>query len=229
MRKFVLLAVASAATLVSMPASAAVTIFTPNSSAVPAYINTNGAFSQGFATATPVASDSFQAFTGATGPLATETKTGNVRIYSATNGDSLRPANATGNFLAIRQNGSYNIAFTAGVSAISFVLGSLDVGNVVKLTVGRGVDAVTTTLTGGQIIDRATNAGIGSGGRVTYDFGSGPQLTNIQFLSGNNSFEIDSILAAAPEPATWLMMILGFGLIGGVLRRRRSEGKLVVA
>ena len=26
---------------------------------------------------------------------------------------------------------------------------------------------------------------------------------------------------AVPEPATWLMMILGFGLIGGALRRQR--------
>ena len=29
-------------------------------------------------------------------------------------------------------------------------------------------------------------------------------------------------IGAVPEPATWAMMILGFGLIGGVMRRRRS-------
>lgn len=29
--------------------------------------------------------------------------------------------------------------------------------------------------------------------------------------------------AAAPEPATWAMMILGFGAIGGVMRRRSSR------
>jgi hypothetical protein len=27
---------------------------------------------------------------------------------------------------------------------------------------------------------------------------------------------------AVPEPATWAMMIGGFGLVGGALRRRRS-------
>jgi hypothetical protein len=32
-----------------------------------------------------------------------------------------------------------------------------------------------------------------------------------------------------PEPASWMMMILGFGALGGVLRgqRRRAHGALV--
>ncbi|MGZ6014466.1 MAG: PEPxxWA-CTERM sorting domain-containing protein, partial [Phenylobacterium sp.] len=30
-------------------------------------------------------------------------------------------------------------------------------------------------------------------------------------------------LSAAPEPAAWVSLILGFGLTGAVLRRRRSE------
>jgi PEP-CTERM motif len=29
-------------------------------------------------------------------------------------------------------------------------------------------------------------------------------------------------LGAIPEPATWAMMILGFGMIGGAMRRRRA-------
>ncbi|MBS3962622.1 MAG: PEPxxWA-CTERM sorting domain-containing protein [Sandarakinorhabdus sp.] len=29
-------------------------------------------------------------------------------------------------------------------------------------------------------------------------------------------------LALVPEPATWAMMIAGFGLVGGALRRRRA-------
>lgn len=29
--------------------------------------------------------------------------------------------------------------------------------------------------------------------------------------------------AAVPEPATWATMLLGFGLIGGIMRRRRSQ------
>ena len=34
---------------------------------------------------------------------------------------------------------------------------------------------------------------------------------------------------AVPEPATWAMMIGGFGLVGGAMRRRRSAGKLAAA
>lgn len=30
-----------------------------------------------------------------------------------------------------------------------------------------------------------------------------------------------------PEPATWAMMILGFGLVGGAMRRRRESGRVV--
>ena len=31
---------------------------------------------------------------------------------------------------------------------------------------------------------------------------------------------------AVPEPATWMMMLLGFGLIGGAVRRRSSHAAL---
>ena len=34
------------------------------------------------------------------------------------------------------------------------------------------------------------------------------------------SFEGD-LVAAVPEPATWALMILGFGIVGSALRRRR--------
>lgn len=37
-----------------------------------------------------------------------------------------------------------------------------------------------------------------------------------------------STTPAVPEPATWLMMILGFGLVGGVMRAKRNE-KLTVS
>jgi hypothetical protein len=29
-----------------------------------------------------------------------------------------------------------------------------------------------------------------------------------------------------PEPATWALMILGFGLVGGVLRRKERETRV---
>lgn len=49
--------------------------------------------------------------------------------------------------------------------------------------------------------------------------GSGTDLDNLRLGS----------IAAVPEPATWAMMILGFCVIGGALRRRRpaAPGQLV--
>lgn len=35
-----------------------------------------------------------------------------------------------------------------------------------------------------------------------------------------------TFIAAVPEPSTWIMMIAGFGLIGGALRRQRSKVKV---
>ena len=47
----------------------------------------------------------------------------------------------------------------------------------------------------------------------TYKFGG--------FSSG--TLTISAIAAAVPEPATWAMMIAGFGMVGGALRHRRGN------
>lgn len=41
-------------------------------------------------------------------------------------------------------------------------------------------------------------------------------------LLGNTGRTVYGIAAAIPEPATWAMMIAGFGLVGGAARRRRT-------
>jgi hypothetical protein len=48
-------------------------------------------------------------------------------------------------------------------------------------------------------------------------------IYNSQGFAGVWDLEHSSaILTGIPEPATWAMMIIGFGLIGGALRRRRT-------
>jgi len=32
---------------------------------------------------------------------------------------------------------------------------------------------------------------------------------------------VDGLAGAVPEPSSWLMLISGFGLVGGTMRRRR--------
>lgn len=40
------------------------------------------------------------------------------------------------------------------------------------------------------------------------------------------NFRLNAIAAAIPEPATWAMMILGFGVVGGAMRSRRRGTKV---
>ena len=70
-------------------------------------------------------------------------------------------------------------------------------------------------------------------GGYSQDFSVGAGGTNGNFFVfddnlGDNSGGITLSIAAIPEPATWAMMILGFGVIGGALRRRRRTAARVV-
>ena len=50
-------------------------------------------------------------------------------------------------------------------------------------------------------------------------------LGRLEFTSTGKAFEIDDVAfatSAIPEPATWAMMITGFGLAGAAIRRRRT-------
>jgi hypothetical protein len=39
----------------------------------------------------------------------------------------------------------------------------------------------------------------------------------------NIAFDVRQIAGAVPEPSTWALLILGFGLLGGAMRRRRAQ------
>jgi hypothetical protein len=52
-------------------------------------------------------------------------------------------------------------------------------------------------------------------GPSSYFGRSRPPLSNVQIIS------FDEQVSSVPEPRTWLMMIMGAGLAGGALRRRR--------
>ncbi|TFU00442.1 PEP-CTERM sorting domain-containing protein [Polymorphobacter arshaanensis] len=60
-----------------------------------------------------------------------------------------------------------------------------------------------------------------------WSFAAGaPQAINdsgdiVGFGLAPDGFEHGYLLTAVPEPASWAMMIGGFGMIGGALRRRR--------
>ena len=55
---------------------------------------------------------------------------------------------------------------------------------------------------------------------------------NLVYWDSNNGDNFGAItfdITAVPEPATWGMMILGMGLIGAFVRRRRAGGAVPAA
>ncbi|MFS0737261.1 PEPxxWA-CTERM sorting domain-containing protein [Sphingomonas sp. 1P06PA] len=48
-----------------------------------------------------------------------------------------------------------------------------------------------------------------------------------QFSYYNDSTAVNFSLTAVPEPATWALMIGGFGAVGGTMRRRRTAGMAI--
>ena len=151
----------------------------------------------------------------------------NAYATSTSTNLTFRPAfGSTGNFAAVLDGGSYTVSFNP-TSLFSFVLGSLDSFNILTL---RYTDGSTTSYTGGAIVNSPTLFDSGSrtdaqtNGVVSYTVASGALISGATFASsGGNSFEFDNLAAAVPEPAMWGMMILGFGLVGGALRRRPTS------
>jgi hypothetical protein len=69
--------------------------------------------------------------------------------------------------------------------------------------------------------------------QFTYNFTATSANTKIAFLNNtpvvDNYLGLDdvSLIAAIPEPATWMMMIIGFGFVGAGLRRRVTKVSFV--
>jgi hypothetical protein len=71
-----------------------------------------------------------------------------------------------------------------------------------------------------------------NGGTQTfsYDYGYTPGSTDVGFginrLGVADNLRFNAAATAVPEPATWAMMLCGFGLVGGAIRRSVSETAL---
>jgi hypothetical protein len=116
------------------------------------------------------------------------------------------------------------------MKSFSFFLGSPDSYNMVQFY---GPGGYNWTLSGDAIWggNPPGNGDQSIGKRIRYDFGANP-VDKIVFSSSGNSFEFDTLAAhsgGVPEPAAWGLMILGFGGIGAVLRRRRQTLPAVTA
>ena len=127
-------------------------------------------------------------------------------------------------YLAVQGGGSATFNFLAPVSAFQFDWGSIDSYNTLSFFSSLGGDVVipgsdfTNTPANGNQVAAGTN------GLFTVTGAAGEVFTSVTFASSQNSFEVDNLAAvsAVPEPATWAMMLIGFGAIGVSMRRRRA-------
>lgn len=129
-------------------------------------------------------------------------------------------------YLAVLNGGSASMVSSTAKAydSVSFFLGSIDAYNVVEVLSATG--SVISRFTGTDFVANAngnqdlpnTNRRI-TIGRDVNDVAIG----GIRFLSNGNSLEVDNVVFAVPEPSTWAMMFLGFGMIGTAARYRRRN------
>ena len=78
----------------------------------------------------------------------------------------------------------------------------------------------------GQLLTSTSSNGLGSVGVTGFDGISTLRIVN---FSSHLSVDNFNFISAIPELATWLMMMLGFGAAGTVLRHSRRQGRLQTA
>jgi hypothetical protein len=113
-----------------------------------------------------------------------------------------------------------------GLSTASFYWGSVDAYNFVDIldgsgTVIRTIGGADLPMANGNQTAPATNR------RVFLAFDPADLAMALRLRSNGVAFEFDSIAAAAnagavPEPATWALLVTGFGMVGFALRRRKG-------
>ncbi|WP_294195782.1 PEPxxWA-CTERM sorting domain-containing protein [uncultured Sphingomonas sp.] len=103
--------------------------------------------------------------------------------------------------------GSFDGAVASGFGDVSYAItGFLNGQNVFSRTVSTTRDSFTTLSPG---------AGNQSFDRVRFSMSTTSSSANI------DNINVTAVRGAVPEPATWAMMIAGFGAIGFAMRRRQ--------
>lgn len=138
-------------------------------------------------------------------------------------GQSLKVPGDDTPYLAVYGGGVANIDFAGvgDVRSFSFDYSTVDTYNTLVIHYTSGAD---TVYTGTQILNGLPTAV--TSGSITVN-GDGRVITGLTLGTTANAFEVDNLsysagLAAAPEPASWALMLVGFGAMGGAMRSRRK-------
>lgn len=119
------------------------------------------------------------------------------------------------------QTATYTLAQAA--RSLSFYWGSIDDYNTVSFYNGA---TLIGSFLGSNIPPAPADGSQGNpinNRRVNF-ISDGAKFTSVVFTSTSNAFELDTLAAGGvPEPATWGLMLAGFGMVGFAARKRRSS------
>jgi hypothetical protein len=132
----------------------------------------------------------------------------------------------TGSQIAILGGNSATLTVNRTITVFSFDWGSADATNVVQVFFNNSLLTIPGTLL-------PFNNGDETSPNTNFNFSlifSEPVLFRQAVFTGQmaDSFVFDNVrINAIPEPASWVMLISGFGLVGAIARRRRMSAAKV--
>jgi hypothetical protein len=99
-------------------------------------------------------------------------------------------------------------------------------GTASTINFGEGIVASLNIVANGLGFTQFSSPTLFTGSASAPTFLTGSFTLNNPFF-GNGNLTISPIASDVPEPATWIMMILGFGLVGAAMRIRRRDANAI--
>lgn len=157
------------------------------------------------------------------------TWSGNLTTATGSDSNAASPSDdgSRYGYVSSALNPNWALLSTPDLQSISFYWGSIDTYNTLEVLGAGGSLLLTLSgntpgigvppIDGDQHVNRTNR-------RIFITADAGEVITGLRFTSTGVAFEFDDFAATAaavPEPATWAMLIAGFGLVGFAARRRR--------
>ena len=164
--------------------------------------------------------------------------TGGAVRGTSPSGIAAQPFGSTGNYYTVGPSdgtpGELDLsAFGGSIGGITFIWGSVDSYNTLEVLDLLGNVIATFTGADAAVNPNGDQSSPVTNPLATLTFTGGDEFNvgGLRFSSSQNAFETDNFsIRAVPEPMTWLMMLIGFGFVGGLLRStKRRERRIAFA